>query len=146
MNGDNWSGFEREDMLADKLRAEILVRHTNVDEVLRNLLTRVFKRESTDTEIKELFDEQRGILSSFAQKARIAYVLGLIDKATLKDLKALATIRNRFAHLVSPDFTDKKLADACKNLARDEKVTADNYLSIYREGARRCLTCLHDRL
>ena len=76
----------------------------------------------------------------------MAYALGLIEKATLNDLKELATVRNRFAHLASPDLADKKLKKACEKLAKAEKVTPDNYLSIYREGALRCMDDLREKL
>lgn len=39
-----------------------------------------------------------GVLSAFATKARIAFALGLIDGAILKDVLAIARVRNLFAH------------------------------------------------
>jgi len=131
---------EADKVMADKTRAEILVRDTLLDETLRHSLERSFKR--SDETVANLFDSMRpGPLGTLIQKASFAYVLGLIDKVTLEDIKNLHKIRNGFAHLEKPDFTDKDIAKACKKLsvAKGFEVTAENYLQFYREAVIKCI-------
>ncbi|MBN2376296.1 MAG: hypothetical protein JXD22_07840 [Sedimentisphaerales bacterium] len=133
--------------MADKIRSEILVRDTFLDEILRRRLERYFTH--SDKTVEKLFDPmQTGPLSTLTQKANFSYALGLINEDILKDIKNLHIIRNRFAHLAEPDFTDKEIAKACKNLsvAKNCHVTSDNYLDFYRKAALMCIKHMLDVL
>jgi DNA-binding MltR family transcriptional regulator len=133
--------------MANKIRSEILVRDTFLDEILRRRLERYFTH--SDETVERLFDPMKsGPISTLTQKANFSYALGIIDKVTLKDIKNLHKIRNRFAHLAEPDFTDKKIADAIKALSVTKKcdVTSDNYLEIYKKAALKCIKHMLDVL
>jgi DNA-binding MltR family transcriptional regulator len=115
--------------MADKIRSEILVRDTFLDEILRRRLERYFTH--SDETVERLFNPmQPGPLSTLTQKANLSYALGLINEDALKDIKNLHIIRNRFAHLSKPDFTDKEITQACRKLtvAKNCRVSSDNYL------------------
>ncbi|KPL25168.1 MAG: hypothetical protein AMJ75_01850 [Phycisphaerae bacterium SM1_79] len=135
--------LEANDVMKDKTRAEILFRDTLLDETLRHRLERSFKR--SDQIVANLFDPMLpGPLATLTQKANLAYVLGLIDKLTLEDIKNLHKIRNGFAHLEKPDFTDKNIAKACRKLsvAKGLEVTPQNYLCFYREAMIRSINIM----
>ena len=68
-------------------------------------------------EAKAILDSGVGALSSFVQKARMLYLLGLINKTIFADLKTVAKIRNIFAHNIDVDFSDNNVTDLCKNLS-----------------------------
>jgi DNA-binding MltR family transcriptional regulator len=136
-----------EEIQSHGLRAEVLVRDTFFDEILQNFLERTFRR--ADKVVLSLFDHSSdGPLCSLTSKAKLAYAVGLIDKQVLDDLKNMHIIRNRFAHLAKPDFTDAELAKACKKLsaAKGHKVTATNYIDLYRTTVVNCMQYLHQRL
>jgi len=85
-----------------------------VDACLAALLHR-FLIQSSVTE--ELLDPRRGPLGSFATKADLAYVLGLIPKSMYLDLQQLAEIRNQVAHHhLNLNFADASISDACLKL------------------------------
>ncbi len=133
--------LESDKAMADKIRSEIIVRDTFLDEILRRRLERYFLH--SDKTVEELFNPMGlGPLGTLIHKANFSYALGLINEDTLKDIKNLHKIRNRFAHLEEPNFTDKKIANACKNLtvAKDCEVTSNNYLFYYREAIKKCMT------
>src|SRR5262245_40928148 len=59
----------------------------------------------------------RGTLESFSKCAEMAYCLGLISEAMLKNLERVGKIRNRFAHSMSlPNFNDQQISDLCAAL------------------------------
>lgn len=73
--------------MEDKKRITVLNHDALLDMIFRRLLERHFSRSNDDEEIKHLFNIHNGPLSTLPNKARMAYVLGLIDKATCDKLK-----------------------------------------------------------
>jgi hypothetical protein len=82
-------------------RACVLLGAASVDRMLEALLRKHFQRcsDSTKEEI-DFFLSKRPMppLGSFAVRAKIARVLGLIDARTKEAIERLAMIRNDFAH------------------------------------------------
>lgn len=64
----------------------------------------------------ELF-QPSGPLGNYAVKVRLGYMLGWFGKDVYDDLRAIARIRNRFAHSIdAKDFTDRQIAAWLKNM------------------------------
>lgn len=77
--------------------------------ILENRVTTMLKlamRRDEKTE-KELF-RSSGALANFGVKAQLAYMLGLLDKETYRDLDLLVKIRNDFAHNVGTKRFDQE--------------------------------------
>lgn len=104
------------------------------DFLLKNLLERTFSKQSK--KVSDLFK------CSMLQKAKFAYVLGFIDKATLDDLKLVKDIRNMFGHSWHRSFADPKVQKKCKRFSSVKshkvKVTAKNSFKIYKETVKKC--------
>jgi len=119
----------------DKKRIDVLNWDAMFDDIFRHLLEGNFSRPQQDKHVKELFNTQYGPLASLTNKARLAYVLDLIDKTTCEDLGKAHKIRNRFAHGLKIDFTDsevvKLVKDWHKQKSKTERVTAENSYKVY---------------
>jgi DNA-binding MltR family transcriptional regulator len=64
-------------------------------------------------------------------RARLAYVLEIIDQRTMQDLHHIHNIRNKWAHLHEPKFSNKewkKNVLALSTVKKKEEVTKDNYM------------------
>jgi DNA-binding MltR family transcriptional regulator len=80
-------------------RGCVLVAAALIDDALERLLRAQFSRDGAI--IAEVIDplfRDLGGLSSTALKERLAYALGLIGPQTLRQLKGIRKLRNRFAH------------------------------------------------
>ena len=67
-----------------------------------------------------------GPLSTLAGKLDIAYALGMYDQKTLKILRRIKKIRNKFAHSPKPvQFVDKDIADMCSTLCVEHNSEPD---------------------
>lgn len=82
-------------------RGRLVVACSLLDEVLRRLLLAHFLKGDT---ARELVEEHGAPLSSYAARARTAYVLGLISKTEMQDVLTLGDLRNIFAHQVDVDY------------------------------------------
>lgn len=92
----------------------IIISVSYLDACLAALLNR-FLIQSSVTE--QMLDPHRGSLGSFAIKADLAYVLGLIPKCMYQDLQQFAEIRNQVAHQhLNLNFADKSICDGCFRL------------------------------
>jgi hypothetical protein len=82
----------------------------------------------------------------FAQKARLAYLLGAIRKGTMQDLLCIHRIRNTFAHVPSPQFSVDELIKEVQKLStvgsKKRCVTKANYMDFYDKAARKCEAAL----
>lgn len=89
-------------------RAMVVLAVAFTDAQLEELLRSFF---IDDQEIEKIFSIKGGAQWSLVQKARVAYLLGLISANDFEDIKTLSKIRNIFAHdlhgtlLESPDIT-----------------------------------------
>ncbi len=81
----------------------------------------------------------RGI--RFNDKARLAYLLGLIERGTMEDLFHIHNIRHRFAHTSNPDFSDKVLIAEIQKLStvggKKGRITEDNYMDFYDKAVEK---------
>jgi len=128
-------------------RAKVLISDAVFDDLLQSLLEGHFSR--MDKDVAKLFDyKNNGPLCSLTQKARLAYALGLIDRTILVDLIRMHIIRNRYAHLQEPSFSDSEIAKACTKLStvRGQKVTANNYMEFYTMAVAKYLNYLANKV
>ena len=82
-------------------RAAVIQTVCDLESQLSELLSAVFisRNPSVSHELatKELYTDER-VLSSLRKMADVAFFLGVISKEQRFDLKALATLRDRYAH------------------------------------------------
>jgi hypothetical protein len=83
---------------------------------LETALEHILKEFLPDTkETDDLFKFPQA-LSNFSNKIDLCYLLGLIDKLIIQDLKRVKSIRNKFAHDLYVTFEDKKVKDWTREL------------------------------
>ena len=77
---------------------------------------------------------------NMALKAKLAYILQLIDKPVRDDLLKIHDIRNKFGHNFEASFAQKKILGLVRNLstAKDKEVTAKNSNKLFTSAARKC--------
>lgn len=67
-----------------------------------------------------------GIIGTLSARADLAYCLGLISKAVLRNIRLLGEIRNRFAHnILGAKFEDPDITDLCGQLSFPQMVLND---------------------
>ncbi len=138
-------GASPDKLFEDKKRVEVITWDAYFDSFLKDSLVMKFSRN--DTNVKELFNPNRGgPLGSLRNKARFAYALGLIERTTLKDLEQIHKIRNKFAHSIKINFTDKEIVGFVKNLSTvkdSDNVTAKNSYKYFKSALEKCEECLN---
>jgi len=82
--------------------------HLRAEQLLFALLTEGLKNPS-------IIDLDR---LSFSTKARLAVAMGLVEQDALPPLVGLNALRNKFAHKVDYNFTDKDKADLLNTMPR----------------------------
>ncbi len=88
-------------------RGAAIVGEAILDQSLSVLLSNYLVKDQA--EIDDLLDH-RGPLSTLHSKSALAYCLGLITRGQLRDLRAINTIRNHFAHkLRTASFSDQSI-------------------------------------
>jgi len=121
----------------DETRRRIIVIDTLLEDTLDRLIAQHLQRKD---EVLEALTGDNGI--RFTDKARLVYLLNLVDKVTMQDLLCLHNIRNRFAHVVKPDFSDGELVKHIQKLSTvggtKNNVTEDNYMSFYDKAVGKC--------
>ena len=91
-----------------------------IDNFLGNLL-RAHLIDDT-TVVPKLF-MQYGPLSTFSSRTDLAYVLGLIDAETRREINLVRKIRNEFAHRHEPiSFELPAIKDQCRQFLLSQKV------------------------
>lgn len=92
----------------------VVVAVSYIDACLASLLSKCFLPSSVT---KELLDSGSGALGSFSARAKLAYVLALIDKTMFRDLQVLAELRNDVAHShFELKFADATVVGHCQGL------------------------------
>ncbi|MEX2112133.1 MAG: hypothetical protein WD845_03055 [Pirellulales bacterium] len=85
-----------------------------IDRFLLDSLKYIFVPGDTS---KELLKPDSGLIGSLYNRARIAYVLGLIDSTWFTNIRLIAEIRNKFAHSPEPlTFESDSIVQLCKKL------------------------------
>jgi len=79
--------------------------------------------------------------TNMVQKARLTYILGLIDKTVLNDLEQIHNIRNIFAHSFKASFADTKVLKFVRKLstAKGQEVTAKNSFEFHLSARNKCM-------
>lgn len=118
-------------------RGRLLVACSLIDDVLRRILLARFLKGDT---ARELVEEHGAPLSSYAARARTAYVLGLISKAEMQDVLTLGDLRNVFAHEVDVDYARPEVRAFAPRLCRaaglDPRTRPDAAEVVDRAGKR----------
>ena len=86
-----------------------------------------------------------GPLSQFSAKIEVAYIFGLVDEATYKDLLAIKEIRNRFAHTSRfVSFKSEEIKTACQRLS-GWRNDADNQ-NLDWEKTKECVDRMNEKI
>jgi len=94
-------------------RATVIIGGSFLDMLLDHILLAFFPENENEVEQLLRFDQPLG---TFANKVRMAYCLGLIEKVVKDDLKIIGKIRNRFAHDLYASFDDQSIKNWCNSL------------------------------
>lgn len=136
-------------VMKDSMLKNVITSGAILDNRLQQILSFTFllinegKNKRTIKEADILFDPNRnGPLVSIMNKARLAYILGIIDKTIFNDLKYLSRIRNIFAHeYEKKGFGDSEVMAYCSKLsnAKGQKCKdGDKCYELYTEARKRC--------
>ena len=123
----------------DKTRREVIVEDALFKDVLGYLIECAFPPRN---------DVLNTLLNSMElnDRARLACVLGLIQKGTMQDLHRIHNIRNKWAHMELPDFSDKEWKRdvlALSTVGSDsDKVTGKNYMNFFWQAVADCRKAL----
>ncbi|MHC4190752.1 MAG: hypothetical protein ACYTBX_08160 [Planctomycetota bacterium] len=113
-------------MLEDEQYVLMLLWDNSIENLLENILKKTFSQQGR---------EALSLVKScnIMQKARLVYALELINETTLKDIKLIHDIRNKFAHVVRKGFANAGVCALCGKLstANGKKATANNSYDIY---------------
>jgi DNA-binding MltR family transcriptional regulator len=131
-----------EGLVKDKIRTQVLNYDTFLDNLLKDILITNFPRRDTK-DVEKLFDPNiGGPLVSVANKARLAYALGLIDKTALNYSEYIHKIRNQFAHNVQMDFDDTgvvRLVEKLSTVKGNNKFNPTNSYESFKSAVSECL-------
>jgi hypothetical protein len=98
-------------------RAAAIVGAAFLDTKLETALKLCLVPGLSQKEQKDLFEGPTALLGTFSGKTRVAHALGLIGPQSFADLRLIAKIRNRFAHVLGvTSFTNPEIADWCSKL------------------------------
>lgn len=126
---DDW-----EAAMEDQKRAAVILSDIGIDIILAAIIERTFPQRTKDVQTLT-----NGI--NMVQKARLAYILELIDKMVLKDLEQIHGIRNNFSHSFKASFTYTKVLKFVRNLstAKGQEVTEKNSYEFYESAGIKCV-------
>tara|TARA_R110002110_G_scaffold376446_1_gene586314 strand:- start:65290 stop:65823 length:534 start_codon:yes stop_codon:yes gene_type:complete len=95
-------------------RSSVIVSTSYLDDKLTKLLKECLKKD--ENYFRQLF-KPTGPLGAMSNKAKLAYLMGLITKEGLEDVLLVADIRNRFAHWAKPlSFRNKDIRDKVESI------------------------------
>lgn len=125
---------EWDEAMEDQKRATVIVSDIGIDILLAGIIERTFPQRTKD--VQKLMN---GI--NMVQKARLAYILGFINKMVLGDLEQIHEIRNKFAHSFEPSFADTKVLKFVRKLstAKGQEVTEKNSYKFYKSAGIKCV-------
>ena len=128
---------EWEEAMEDQKRATVIVGDIGIDIILAVIIEETFPQRAKD--VQKLMN---GI--NMIQKARLAYIMGFIDKMVLKDLEQIHEIRNKFAHSFDPSFADTKVLKFVRKLstAKGKEVMEKNSYEFYTSAGYKCVEYL----
>ena len=122
-----------EKAMKNQKRAHAILRPIGLDILLAAIIERNFPQRNED--VQRLVN---GI--NMVQKARLVYILGLINKTVLEDLEQIHEIRNKFAHSFDASFAYTKVLDFVRKLstAKGQVVTDKNSFEFYDSAGAKC--------
>jgi hypothetical protein len=147
----HWSGHmafsitpkEWKEAQQDKTRTEVIVFDAMANDLLSHLVD--YELSPKDGELDCLLQAMQ-----LNNRARLAYVLDLIDKRTMQDLRHIHNIRNKWAHVAKPTFSDEEMKKDVLRLstvgAKKQTVTEGNYMDFCRDAMIRCAQAMLDSL
>lgn len=123
-----------EEAMEDQKRATVIVGDIGIGILLAATIEETFPQRTKD--VQKLMN---GI--NMVQKARLAYILGLIDKMVLGDLEQIHEIRNKFGHSFESSFADTKVLKFVRKLstAKGQEVTEKNSYTFYESAGYKCM-------
>ncbi len=126
-------------LLEDQQARRVFLRNLTLNQELEYIIEETFPQRIR--EVKKLIN---GI--NMVQKARLAYILGLIDKIVFNDLKQLHAVRNIFAHSHTASFTNIKVLKFVRKLsiAKGQEVTEKNSYKFYEDAELTCVNHITD--
>jgi len=125
-----------DEAMEDQKRAFATQIPLGLDEMLKLIIEGAKLQRAT--EIKKLLKSSN---MNMIQKARFAFILGLIDGQVLKDLEQIHEIRNILAHNFDADFSHKEILKKVGKLssAKDQEVTKTNSYKLYHDATGKCV-------
>lgn len=120
--------------MEDKKRSTAIQQPIAFDIMLAAIIRPFFPGRNKD--VKKLMD---GI--NMVQKARLAYLLELIDKKVYNDLEQIHGIRNKFGHRFDASFAQTKILKLVEKLstAQGKEVTPKNSFKFYESASAKCV-------
>ena len=120
--------------MEDQKRATVIVGDIGFDIMLAGIIEGTFPQRTKD--VQKLMKSINMI-----QKARLAYILRLIDKVVLEDLEQINEIRNKFGHSFEASFAYTKVLKFVRKLstAKGQEVTEKNSYKFYESVAIKCV-------
>ena len=95
-------------------RSSVIIVSAWLNDILEHYLDSIF-RQDKDV-LRSLFNPG-GILDSFSNKVKVAYLLGLFERTVFNDLNAIRKIRNDCAHFREKfSFRIETVKSVCNNL------------------------------
>ena len=93
-------------------RAAAIIRGSHVEMYLEQLLLAYLPNATP-----EIFSQPNGPLTDFYAKNHLAFAMGIIPEALLKDLDVVRRVRNAFAHAPAPmRFSDPPITAECRKM------------------------------
>jgi hypothetical protein len=125
-------------------RAIVILGASFLDYTLEHILLGFFPID--EKEVDALMNQPLG---TFANRVRMSYCSGLIDKVIKDDLKLIGKIRNKFAHDLDASFEDDQVIIWCKQLKwhkismMTEPPEGATIRDLYQVGVNQVITYLH---
>ena len=126
-----------DELFEDKKRSTAILQPIGLDMALAAIIKKTFPQRNA--EVQKLMNSINMI-----QKARLAYILRLIDKTVLDDLEQIHEIRNKFGHSLDASFAYSKVLNFVRRLstATGQEVTEKNSYKFHQSAVAKCLAHL----
>lgn len=131
MNIEQW-----EKSMENEKRSRTIQGYLGFDILLRDIIKRNFPERTK--EVKKLMNSSN---MNMIQKARLAYILGLINKTILNNLEQIHEIRNEFGHSFEASFANAKVLKFVRKLstAKGQEITEYNSYDFYERAISFCI-------
>lgn len=122
--------------MKDKERSNAILWDIGMDIMLTGIILGTFPRQNLEDAEKLMGNPNINMIL----KAKLAYVLQLIDKTVLNDLKQIHNIRNKFAHSFDANFADTEVLKLVRKLSitKGQEVTQENSYKFYESTVMIC--------